>query len=186
MEAMTEAVTEAVRIEGKKDESTVTPKGQRKGAMIDGVVMRPAVTHIDERGTMCELYDPTWAVHPDPLVLVSLYTILPGVAKGWVVHRGQDDRNFLVRGRVRWVLYDDRPESPTYRLVSEVYVSEYTRKLLVIPRGVFHAVQNVGEVEAMIVDMPNVRYNHGDPDKFRLPLHNDVIPFRFEQNVNGW
>src|SRR5689334_11371290 len=126
-------------IKTQKDMSTVTADGLRKSPMIHGVVVRPAVTHIDQRGTMCEIDRAEWAVHQSPVVAVTLYTIRPGVAKGWVVHREQDDRNFLVRGRVKWVLYDDRPDSPTYHLLSEVYLSDYNRALLVIPRGVFHA-----------------------------------------------
>ena len=174
-------------IQARKDASTVNEQGVRKGIVIQGVVARPAVSHIDDRGTMCEVYDPAWGATDFPLVTVSLYTIRPGVAKGWVVHRRQDDRNFLAQGRVKWVLYDDRPESPTYREIQELYVGEYSRQLVVIPRGVFHAVQNVGEVEAIIVDMPSVRYNHEDPDKYRLPLVNDVIPYRFASgNVSGW
>ena len=172
--------------QAKKDESTVTEKGARKAGLIEGVVSRPALTHVDERGTMCEVYDPAWGAVDFPLVTVSLYTIRPGMTKGWVVHREQDDRNFLTRGRVKWVLYDDRPNSPTYRQISELHVSEYNRQLVVIPRGVFHAVQNVGDVEAIIVDMPSVRYNHENPDKYRLPLNNDLIPYRFTGEATGW
>ena len=65
-------------------------------------------------------------------------------------------------------------------------MSEYNRQLVVIPRGVFHAVQNVGDVEAIIVDMPSVRYNHENPDKYRLPLNNDLIPYRFTGEATGW
>ena len=172
--------------ETKKDASTVTPQGVRKAPLIHGVVIRPAVTHVDERGTICEINQNSWSLNETPLVAVSLYTIRPGVAKGWVVHREQDDRNFLVRGRVKWVLYDDRPQSPTYHLLSEVHVSDYNRALLIIPRGVFHAVQNVGAEEAVIVDMPSVPFNHDNPDKYRLPLQNDFIPYHFEGVTLGW
>jgi dTDP-4-dehydrorhamnose 3,5-epimerase len=175
-----------VAIEAKKDSSTVTRDGQRIARLIHGVVLQPAITHIDERGTMCEVNQNDWSVNQSPLVAVSLYTIRPGVAKGWVVHREQDDRNFLVRGRVKWVLYDDRADSPTYQLLSELYVSDYSRALVIIPRGIFHAVQNVGEVEAIILDMPSVPYNHANPDKFRLPLKNDLIPYQFEGVDHGW
>jgi dTDP-4-dehydrorhamnose 3,5-epimerase len=57
---------------------------------------------------------------------------------------------------------------------------------VIIPRGIFHAVQNVGEVEAIILDMPSVPYNHANPDKFRLPLKNDLIPYQFEGVDHGW
>jgi dTDP-4-dehydrorhamnose 3,5-epimerase len=59
-------------------------------------------------------------------------------------------------------------------------LSERNRKLLVIPHGVFHAARNIGETEAVFVNMPNRAYDHADPDKYRLPLKNDYIPFDFD------
>ena len=56
---------------------------------------------------------------------------------------------------------------------------------MIIPRGVYHAVQNIGTTEALFVNMPTRPYNHGDPDKFRLPLKNDLIPFDFG-DASGW
>ena len=57
---------------------------------------------------------------------------------------------------------------------------ERNRALIVVPAGVWHAVQNVGEREATFINLPTRPYNYEDPDKFRLPLHNDLIPFAFE------
>ena len=42
----------------------------------------------------------------------------------------------------------------------------------------WHAVQNVGHEEAAFINMPSQPYRHDDPDKYRLPLENDVIPYR--------
>jgi dTDP-4-dehydrorhamnose 3,5-epimerase len=170
----------------KKDASTVNPDGTRKGSIIEGVVVRSAITHVDLRGQMCEVNDVTWDINAFPIGWVSMYSVRPGMAKGWVVHRKQDDRNFLARGRVKWVLYDDREDSPTYKAVSEVYASEFNRALMIIPHGVFHAVQNIGDEEALLIDMPSVAYDHHNPDKYRLPLQNDIIPYRFEEHVRGW
>jgi dTDP-4-dehydrorhamnose 3,5-epimerase len=49
---------------------------------------------------------------------------------------------------------------------------------LSIPAGVYHAVQNVGDREAAFVNLPSQPYQHDDPDKYRLPIDNDVIPYR--------
>jgi dTDP-4-dehydrorhamnose 3,5-epimerase len=64
-------------------------------------------------------------------------------------------------------------------------VSERSRALVVIPRGVYHALQNVGETEAMFVNMPTAAYDHANPDKCRLPIRNDLIPLAFE-DLPGW
>jgi dTDP-4-dehydrorhamnose 3,5-epimerase len=44
---------------------------------------------------------------------------------------------------------------------------------------VYHGLQNVGLVDAVFINMPTRPYDHADPDKFRLPLTNDLIPFDF-------
>jgi dTDP-4-dehydrorhamnose 3,5-epimerase len=63
--------------------------------------------------------------------------------------------------------------------------SERAPALLVIPRGVYHAVRNIGTTDAIFVNMPTRAYDHGDPDKLRLPLKNGVIPFDFDDGP-GW
>ncbi len=43
---------------GIKDPQTVTSEGERLQPVIEGVRIRPAITHSDERGEMCEVYNP--------------------------------------------------------------------------------------------------------------------------------
>jgi dTDP-4-dehydrorhamnose 3,5-epimerase len=50
---------------------------------------------------------------------------------------------------------------------------------------VFHAHQNVGTTDALLVSMPTRAYNHDDPDVFRLPVNTDHIPYRFGERI-GW
>jgi len=59
-------------------------------------------------------------------------------------------------------------------------VSERNRALVVFPQGVYHAIQNIGESEATFVNMPTRAYDHADPDKYRLPIRNDLIPYAFD------
>jgi dTDP-4-dehydrorhamnose 3,5-epimerase len=37
----------------------------------------------------------------------------------------------------------------------------------------------------MLINMPSQAYNHANPDKYRLPINNDYIPYKFETNP-GW
>jgi dTDP-4-dehydrorhamnose 3,5-epimerase len=50
---------------------------------------------------------------------------------------------------------------------------------------VYHAVRNIGTGDAMFVNMPTRPYDHADPDKYRIPVQNDVIPFSFDDGP-GW
>jgi dTDP-4-dehydrorhamnose 3,5-epimerase len=165
---------------GVKDIQTVTPEGELVEKRIEGVNIRYAKTITDDRGTVCEMFSTDWGFHPDPLVFVYQVSIRPGKVKGWVVHRTYDDRAFVSRGTIKFALYDDRPDSPTYKMLNILYFDDHNRALVTIPRGVFHALQNVGTEDAYFYNMPTKGYQHADPDKERLPLNTDKIPYSFK------
>jgi dTDP-4-dehydrorhamnose 3,5-epimerase len=169
----------------KKDIQTVTPEGKPTKPLIDGVRVRYAITHPDDRGSLCEIFNPIWGIHEEPLVYVYTATIRPNKIKGWVVHRKQDDRLFVSHGTLRFVLFDDRADSPTHKAVNEIYIGEQNRALIIIPRGVYHALHNVGLTDAVFINMPTRAYDHADPDKYRLPINNDLIPYRFREGSGG-
>lgn len=164
----------------QKETQTVTPAGASVAPLIDGVKVRSAVTIPDERGTICEIYSPAWDLTDAPLVYAYQITIRPGRLKSWAKHLEQDDRLFISLGAVRIVLYDDRAKSPTHKMVNVLFMSELNRGIVLIPRGVYHAVENVGQTDVLMVNLPTKAYDHANPDKYRLPTNNDLIPYRFE------
>lgn len=172
-------------LQPKKDKQTVAQDGTLIAPRIEGVLLRQATTIPDERGTVCEIFNPAWEFHDAPLVYIYQVTVRPGMVKGWTVHYTYEDRLFISQGSLKWVLYDEREGSPTHGMLNEIYLGELNRSLLVIPRGVFHAVQNVGQTDALFVSMPTAPYNHADPDKHRLPPDTDQIPYSFEERL-GW
>ena len=163
----------------------MTPEGESVARVPVGVAFHDVVTHADERGSVVELYDPRWGWHPDPLVFAYSFTIRPGMIKGWGVHMKHDDRYFILYGEMEVVLYDERPDSPTYGLVSKVVLSEHRRRLMSIPSGVWHADRNIGSRDVVVVNFPTIQYDHASPDKYRLPLDTDRIPYKFE-TPRGW
>lgn len=168
------------------DQQTVTADGKPVRKMIDGVVVRPGVTHVDERGALHELYDPRWGVHPADLVYAYISTTLPGWAKGWALHHHHDDRYAVWQGRIELVLYDARAGSPTEGLESRLYLGDHNRCLVTIPAGVWHAERNIGTVESIIVNFPTEPFHHDAPDKERLPLHTDDLPVELGPEWRGW
>jgi len=168
-----------------KDPPTVTAAGEPLAMVPPGVTFRRAVTHIDARGTVCELFDPRWDWHPDPLVFVYMFTLRPGMVKGWGLHKLHEDRYFVVSGEMEVVMYDVRPDSPTRNTIARVVLSEYDRRLMNIPAGIWHANHNIGTKDALVVNFPTRPYEHADPDKYRLPIDTDQIPFRFDGS-HGW
>jgi dTDP-4-dehydrorhamnose 3,5-epimerase len=163
-----------------QDTATVTSSGESLETYIDGVRFRPSPVHIDERGELCEIFSSAWGMHEEQTILYAYSVMIrPGRVKGWAKHLLQDDRQFPIVGTVMYVLYDDRPDSPTHKKVQRISLSDRRRGLLVIPAGVYHAVQNIGLNEAFLVNLPSRPYNHASPDKYWLPLNNDLIPYDF-------
>ncbi len=156
---------------------SVTPEGDRLAPLIADVLVRPAKTQTDARGTLTEVFDPRWGFTDIPMVYAYMVTIRPGVTKGWIMHRRHDDRLFFAFGSVRVVLYDDREDSPTRGMVNELFFDEHNRGLLHIPRGVWHAVTNVGTADSVMVNHPTEPYDYGDPDKWDLPADTPEIPY---------
>jgi dTDP-4-dehydrorhamnose 3,5-epimerase-like enzyme len=74
-------------LNAKKDPQTVTPEGKRVDKLIDGVVLREATTHLDERGELCEIYNPAWNLSDDAIVYVYQASVRPGKLKGWILSR---------------------------------------------------------------------------------------------------
>jgi dTDP-4-dehydrorhamnose 3,5-epimerase len=164
--------------QARKDVASVTARGELIQESIAGVQLRRAPTHADERGTLTEILDLRWDFTDDPLVYVYHVTVRVGQARGWVVHRVQNDRLFAYAGVLKIVLYDARTDSDTFGRLNVLHLGEHHRALLSIPAGVYHGVRNVGDREAAFVNLPAMPYQHDDPDKYRLPLDNDVIPYR--------
>lgn len=167
------------------DPSTVSADGQRKSGVPAGSVERRSVTHVDERGTVTELFDSRWGWHPDPVTFAYTYTIPEGWAKGWGLHKLHEDRCFLLSGRMEINCYDVRPDSPTCGEISHIVLSPENPRIVSIPTHVWHANLNIGSGDVRVVNFPTMPYDHENPDKYRLPLDTDVIPYRIE-GYKGW
>jgi dTDP-4-dehydrorhamnose 3,5-epimerase len=64
-------------------------------------------------------------------------------------------------------------------------MSETNRRLVNIPKFVWHAEQNIGDKDVVVIDLPTEPYNHKNPDKYRLPIDTPLIPYSFG-NARGW
>jgi dTDP-4-dehydrorhamnose 3,5-epimerase len=172
-------------LEPRQDRPTVNAAGERLDPLIEGVVIRRLVPHGDKRGELVELYRDEWHIHSAPLVYSYMVTLHPGTVRGWSMHKLQEDRIVVVSGFLRWVLYDNRPESPTYQKLNVFTFSERDRTLFTIPRYVIHACQNIGKVEGLFINYPTRPYDHANPDKYRIAHDSGLIPFRFD-DAPGW
>jgi dTDP-4-dehydrorhamnose 3,5-epimerase len=168
-----------------KDAPTVNAEGRSLQMLPAGVTFRDLVTHTDDRGTVCEMYDPRWPWNDGPFVYAYFVTLRPGKVKGWAMHKLHEDRYCIMFGEMEVLLYDSRENSPTRGLLAKVALSEHRRRLMNIPPGIWHADVNIGSRDAVLANFPTKPYDHDDPDKYRLPLDTKQIPYSFEKSL-GW
>ena len=105
--------------------------------LLEGVVLRPLLTHRDERGWLSEIFRQEW---PTGIVPVQWNAVRSGagVLRGVHVHVRHTDHIALLLGRASFGLHDLRPASPTFGRAALVEVSEDGLATLTIPPGVAH------------------------------------------------
>lgn len=126
---------------------------------IDGVIVRPLKRFEDARGWLIEIYredelDP--ACHP---VMAYVSQTFPAVVRGPHEHREQTDCfAFLGPGDFALLLWDARPDSPTYGNKQVLLVGATNRTMVTVPPGVVHAYRNVGKTPGWVFNAPNRLY----------------------------
>lgn len=151
---------------------------------IEGVRTKPLKWLRDDRGRLMEILRCNDEIFKG-FGQVYVTVVNPGVVKGWHFHKYQDDSFVPMAGQVRVGLYDAREGSPTKGAAAEYLLSPGDPYILQIPRGVVHGFECVGDVEAMVLNIPNMPYNHEHPDELRIhPFEND-IPFKWKATRGG-
>ncbi|HEY8724033.1 MAG TPA: dTDP-4-dehydrorhamnose 3,5-epimerase family protein [Gaiellaceae bacterium] len=166
---------------GLADEATVDAAGRRRTTGIDGVRQQMlGPLHADHRGSLLEVIDARDAFWAEPIVYAYRIIVRPGRIKGWGMHRIQSDRYLTVSGRVRVVLFDGRTGSPTYQRFAEFQFTDETPGTLLTPPGVWHASQNIGDADVVMVNFPTHAYDKERPDKYRIDVASGGIPFDWQ------
>jgi len=108
------------------------------------------------------------------------------LAKGWNIHEHHEDRYTVIQGEMSVAMYDGREDSPTFGQCFFVLLSERRRRSLTMPIGVWHCDYNLGEKEVVFVNCPTGgAYNYENPDKLRLPLYSEKIPYQLPPGLQG-
>jgi dTDP-4-dehydrorhamnose 3,5-epimerase len=134
---------------------------------VEGVVVYPLNKFDDDRGWLCELFrqDRLDAEFHPAMAYVSFTK--PSVTRGPHEHVDQADLFcFLGPSDFHLRMWDNRPDSATFRYVMDVRAGENEPKAIVVPKGVVHAYRNYGAVDGMVVNCPNRLYmgkNRSEP-----------------------
>lgn len=103
-------------------------------------------------------------------------TVKEGSIKGWKRHQIMVLNIVVPVGNIHFVMFDDRSDSPSYRIIQEVAISMENYQRLTIPPGVWMAFKGMGKGTNMLLNIANIAHNPAEAET--MPLINDLIPYK--------
>ena len=153
--------------------------------MIEGIVVKDLVKHVDERGFFTELMRGDWKelLGEDGIVQFNLSYSYSDIVRAWHRHlRGQDDYFICIEGSIKICAYDDREDSETYGELDEIVLSSEGLRVARIPGILWHGYKAVGTEPIRLLYGVNRLYDYEDPDEERRPWNDPTI---IPKSING-
>lgn len=142
--------------------------------MIDGVIVTPLRQILDERGKvmhMLKVGDPAFRQFGE----IYFSCVHPGAIKGWHIHRQMTLNYAVPHGHIKFVLYDERPESPTQGQVQELFLGPDNYCLVTVPPMVWNGFKGIGNETAIVANCATISH---DPDEIsRRDPFDSGIPY---------
>jgi dTDP-4-dehydrorhamnose 3,5-epimerase len=151
--------------------------------VIEGVVLKPLVRHVDERGYLMEILRGDEELF-EQFGQVYVSACFGGVVKAWHCHRLQADNFCCLSGNLKVGLYDDREGSGTAGETQTVVIGELNPMLVRIPPLVWHGFMAIAGQTAVVLNVPTEVYRYDQPDELRRDAFDPAIPFAWK--TEGW
>jgi len=130
-----------------------------KNGDINGVIVRDLRKFNDDRGWLVELFRHDELTEEFYPAMSYISSTKPGVSRGPHEHVDQADLFcFIGPSTFKLRMWDRRSDSSTFNNVMTLLVGEDNPKSVLVPLGVVHAYQNVGNVNGIVVNCPNRLY----------------------------
>ncbi len=144
--------------------------------MIDGVMLTPLRQIFDERGKVMHM------LREDSPVFSRFGEIYfscthPGVVKAWHLHKAMTLNYAVVYGEIKFVLFDDREESPTRGEVQEFFISPENYMLVTVPPLIWNGFKCVGNNAAIVANCATLP--HSSDEIERRPPCDQSIPYEW-------
>lgn len=142
--------------------------------MIDGVVVTPLRQIVDERGKVMHMLR---ADSPVFRQFGEIYfsSVYPGAIKAWHIHKAMTLNYAVPHGHIKFVLYDDRPASPTCGELQEIFLGPDNYCLVTVPPLVWNGFKGIGSEAAIVANCASIPH---DPNEIeRKPAFDASIPY---------
>jgi dTDP-4-dehydrorhamnose 3,5-epimerase len=143
--------------------------------MIQDVQITPRRIILDDRGKIMHIMKCSDAQFYK-FGEVYCSTVFPGVVKGWHMHKKMTLNYSVLKGTIKFVLFDDRPDSPTYKQLQEIYIGENQYVMVTVPPFVWNGFKGIGTEEAFVINFTDLPH---DPEEIvRMDPHqNETIDY---------
>jgi dTDP-4-dehydrorhamnose 3,5-epimerase len=126
---------------------------------IKGVVIRKLSKAEDPRGWLAEIFRNDELDEEFFPTMAYISSTNPGVTRGPHEHREQADFFcFIGPSNFKLRMWDNREDSETVRCVKTLVVGQDNPSAVLVPAGVVHAYQNIGDIEGIVINCPNRLY----------------------------
>jgi dTDP-4-dehydrorhamnose 3,5-epimerase len=144
---------------------------------IQGLQIVPLARIPDERGTIMHMLRRT---DPHFIEFGEIYftTIYRGVVKAWHRHQEMTLNYACVHGRVKFVAYDDRADSPTQGSLVEAFLGPDNHALVIVPPGVWNGLKGMSDPYALVANCAT--HPHDPARTTRLDPFGDTIDYDWE------
>lgn len=132
--------------------------------MIDGVIVTPLRQILDERGKvmhMLKVGDPAFQQFGE----IYFSCVYPGAIKGWHIHSKMTLNYAVPHGHIKFVLYDERPNSPTRGEVQEIFMGPDNYCLVTVPPMVWNGFKGIGEEMAVVANCASIPHDPQEIDR---------------------
>ena len=132
--------------------------------MIAGVKITPLRQFLDERGKvmhMLKVGDPAFQQFGE----IYFSCVYPGAIKGWHIHKEMTLNYAVPHGNIKFVLYDERPESPTRGEIQEIFMGPDNYCLVTVPPMVWNGFKGIGNETAVIANCATIPHSPDEIDR---------------------
>lgn len=142
--------------------------------MIDGVVITPLKQILDERGKIMHMM----SADKEPFKTfgeIYFSCVQPGAIKGWHIHTKMILNYAVPHGHIKFVLYDDRPQSQTRGELMELFLGPDNYQLVTVPPLVWNGFKGIGTEMAIVANCASIPH---DPNEInRMDPFDKHIPY---------
>lgn len=136
--------------------------------MIQDVEQVNLTARVDDRGYLIEIVRASDAYLEKFGQVYLVGNFAKGTVRAFHKHAEMWDLFFISHGAAKFVLVDDRRESPTYKEMNSLVCSARNPSLVTVPPGVFHGWMSLEDDTQMISTATEV-YRREKPDEVRIP-----------------